>query len=461
MRQSTSLRTQLTAWFTILLVSFGLMGGLGAYIAAQQDPDNFLDDQMREIALDVVGSADDLAQMPAPPLETDDMIVVQAWNADGHLLKSFPPEVDLPRQRETGFASFDTPEGGWRSYTWVLDDGTVQVSQRTVVRRELALKAALPAIITCLLLVPMSWLLVRWVVGRILGPLDGLTRQLLTRQPDSTQRLAALDVPGEIVPLVGAMDEALGRVRDTLAAQRRFVSHAAHQLRTPLTALRIQARNLRQLSNGAVVLEILDDLDLGIRRMSALTGQLLTLARAEAPLPAEAPALVLLADVLQEAIAGIIPFAQSRDITLAPLPLSLIQIPAERHDVVMLLSNLLDNAVRYTPAGGQVEFATQSAENRVMVEIADTGPGIPDEMLTRVFDPFVRGAHEQDGTGLGLSIVKALAIRIGAQVSLQNKPDGHGLVVRVALPACPEPDVSDRHAGDAPYRNGRAPGSKT
>jgi two-component system OmpR family sensor kinase len=429
-----SLRFRLTAWFTVLLISFGLMGGLGAYFAAQHDPENLLDNQMREIALDVVGSADDLAQVPAPPIEADDMIVVQAWDANGQLLKSFPPGFDLPRQRDTGFADFDTPMGQWRSYTWNLDDGSVQVSQRAVVRRELALMAALPATITSLLLVPMSWLLVRWVVGRILNPIDGLTRQLQTRQPDSTQRLAAMDVPSEIVPLVDAMDEALGRVRDTLGAQRRFVSHAAHQLRTPLTALRLQVRNLRQLSLSDVASDVLDDMDLGIRRMSTLTGQLLTLARAEAPSPAEPSALVLLTDVLQEVIAGVIPLARSKDITLVSTPSPVIQIPVEQHDSVMLLSNLLDNAVRYTPPGGKVEVATRSVGNGVRVEIADTGGGIPDEMLRRVFDAFVRGGHEQDGTGLGLSIVKALANRLGAQVSLRNKPHGCGLVAWVDFP---------------------------
>jgi two-component system OmpR family sensor kinase len=439
MKRPSSLRSRLTVWFTLLLISFGLMGGLGAYIAAQQDPDNFLDNQMREIALDVVGSVDDFAQMPPPPLRTSDMIVVQAWDPDGRLLRSFPPGFNLPRQSKTGFANFETPEGGWRSYTWVLDDGTVQVSQRALVRRKLALKAALPAIITTFLLVPMSWLLVRWLVGRILSPVDHLADRLLARQPDGIQQLTAPDIPREIVPLVGAMNEALARVRDTLAAQRRFVSNAAHQLRTPLTALRIQMRNLRQLSNGAAAVEVLDEMELGIRRMSALTGQLLALARVETLPPAEAAQPASLPDVLQEALAGVVPLAQSKDITLTAEPIPLLRIRAEPHDLVMLFSNLLDNAIRYTLPGGQVEIGLRPYGRNVTVEIADTGPGIPDGMLARVFDPFVRGSHEQEGTGLGLSIVKALAARIGAQVWLSNRQDGSGLVAWVELPIIQEP----------------------
>ncbi|WP_445504462.1 ATP-binding protein [Microvirga sp. G4-2] len=433
MIRRSSLRKQLTMWFTILLISFGLLGGMGAYIAAQQDPDNFLDDQMRGIAIDVVGSVDDLAQMPAPPLDAADMIVVQAWDSEGRLLKSFPPNIDLPRQSRTGFADFTTSDGGWRSYTWVLDDGTVQVSQHARVRRELALKAALPAIITTFLLVPISWLLVRWVVGRILSPVDHLTHQLLARQPDSTQQLSTPDIPGEIAPLVAAMNEALSRVRTMLATQRQFVSNAAHQLRTPLTALRIQVRNLQRSSSRAGADDILHEMELGILRMSGLTSQLLALARAETLPPLDASQPVLLAEVLQEAIAGVIPLAQGKSITLSSMEMAPIWIKAERDDLVMLFSNLLDNAIRYTPHGGRVDLSFQVDAQRVVVEIADTGPGIPDDLLARVFDPFVRGSNEQDGTGLGLSIVKALAARVGAQVSLFNRNGRSGLVARVEL----------------------------
>lgn len=433
MTRSSSLRRQLTTWFTILLISFGLMGGVGAYIVAQKDPDNFLDDQMREIALDVVGSVDDLAQMPAPPLDASDMIVVQAWDANGRLLKSFPPNFDLPRQSKTGFANFKTSKGDWRSYAWVLDDGTVQVSQQAQARRELAFKAALPALVTTFLLIPISWLLVRWVVGRILSPVDHLTHQLLVRRPDSPQQLSSPDIPGEIAPLVSAMNEALSRVGAMLTTQRQFVSNAAHQLRTPLTALRIQVRNLRHMPDSAGANDILNEMELGILRMSGLTSQLLALARAETLPPHEVSQSASLADILREAIGGVITLAHGKEIMLSSAEIEPVPIRADRHDLVMLFSNLLDNAIRYTPRGGHVDLSFHAGTQDVTVEIADTGPGIPDELLARVFDPFVRGNTEQEGTGLGLSIVKALAARAGAQVSLFNKSEGRGLVARVQL----------------------------
>ncbi|WP_243371380.1 ATP-binding protein [Microvirga solisilvae] len=433
MKQRHSLRRQLTLWFTILLISFGLLGGVGAYIVAQQDPDNFLDNQMREIAVDIVGSVDDLAQMPAPPLDESDMIVVQAWDPEGRLLKSFPQDFDLPRQRRTGFSNFATPKGSWRSYTWVLDDGTVQVSQQTRVRRELALKAALPALITTFLLIPISWLLVRWVVGRILSPVDLLAHQLLSRRPDSTQVLSSPDIPGEIAPLVAAMNEALSRVRAMVATQKQFVSNAAHQLRTPLTALRIQVRNLRHASRHAASDDILNEMETGILRMSGLTSQLLALARAETLPPSEVSQTLPLADALQEAIAGVIALAQSKGITLSLTEMAPGSVKADPHDLVMLLSNLLDNAIRYTPTNGRVDLSSHVKGSTVIVEIADTGPGIPDDFIARVFDPFVRADKQQEGTGLGLSIVKALALRIGAKVTLDNRGGG-GLVARVELP---------------------------
>lgn len=444
MKRHGSLRGRLTAWFTLLLISFGLMGGLGAYIVAQQDPDNFLDNQMREIALDVVGSVDDFAQMPAPPLRAADMIVVQVWDPDGVLLKSFPPGYDLPPQPKTGFSSFETPEGGWRSYTWVLDDATVQVSQRSIVRRRLALKAALPALVTTFLLIPMSWLLVRWLVGRILSPVDHLAEQLRERSPESMRQLAAPDAPGEIQPLVGAMNEALARVRDMVAAQRRFVSNAAHQLRTPLTALKIQLRNLRQ-SADVETGELLDEMDHAVQRMSTLTSQLLALARAETSPLAESSQSASLPDILQDAIACVLPLADSKGIALASAAIPPVRIGAERHDLAMMLSNLLDNAIRYTPAGGRVEIALRRSPHGVTVEIADTGPGLSEEMLDRVFDPFVRADHEQEGTGLGLSIVKALAVRTGARVRLVNRQGRSGLVASLELPVVPEAASHARH----------------
>ncbi|MGO4525922.1 sensor histidine kinase [Microvirga sp. 2MCAF35] len=444
MKRRKSLRTRLTVWFTALLILFGLLGGLGAYIAAQQDPANLLDDQMREIAFNVVSSVDDLAQMPAPPLEAEDMLVVQAWDADGHLLKSFPSGFDLPRQAQTGFSNFNAPSGQWRSYTWVLDDGTIQVSQRASVRRELALMAALPAIVTTLLLIPISALLVRWLVGRILAPVDELARQLMARQPDSTQQLALSDVPGEIVPLIQAMNKALERVADMLASQRRFVSNAAHQLRTPLTALRIQARNLRHASNPGAAAEVLDDMDLGFRRMSILTSQLLALARAEAPSAAEIPQPVDLADVLREALRGVAPLAESKPVTLELAALPSVHVCAERHDLETIVSNLLDNAIRYTPPGGRIVVTAHCTAGRAEIEIADSGPGLPDDLLERVCDPFVRGSHEQEGTGLGLSIVKALVFRAGGRLSLRNRPDRSGLIAKVDLPAFPMSRGSDR-----------------
>ncbi|WP_114942981.1 sensor histidine kinase [Microvirga calopogonii] len=444
MKRRNSLRTRLTVWFTALLILVGLLGGVGAYIAAQQDPDNLLDDQMREIAFNVVSSVDDLAQMPAPPLEAEDMLVVQAWDEDGHLLKSFPPGIDLPRQAQTGFSNFNAPSGQWRSYTWVLDDGTVQVSQRSSVRRELALMAALPAIIITLLLIPISALLVRWLVGRILAPVDELALQLMARQPDSTQQLALADVPGEIVPLIQAMNKALVRVADMLASQRRFVSNAAHQLRTPLTALRIQASNLRHTTSPGVTAEILDDMDLGFRRMSSLTSQLLALARAEAPSAAETPQPVDLADVLRDALRGVAPLAESKPVTLATADLPSVPVRAERHDLETIFSNLLDNAIRYTPPGGRIVVTAQCTAGRAEVEIADTGPGLPTDLLERVCDPFVRGNHEQEGTGLGLSIVKALTFRAGGRLSLCNRPDRSGLIAKVDLPLFPLSHGSDR-----------------
>jgi two-component system OmpR family sensor kinase len=428
-----SLRTRLTIWFTGVLVTVALLGGGSAYILVRHDPDRFLDDQLRQVALNVGDPAGNPEQAPDPSLDPSDILVVQTWDGNGSSLRSAPPELSLPRQPVTGFSDLSTKTDQWRTYTAVTGNGTLQVSQRAAVRRELALEAALPSVITVAALIPLSWLLVSWLVGRILMPLEELARQLSARQPDNTQFLAVHDMPEEIVPLVKAINTALDRLRDALMSQRRFVSDAAHQLRTPVTALRLQVRNLKR-SPETDDSEILDDMDLGLQRMSALTGQLLALARAEASATPALQQQFPVRDALDQAVSAVRPLAQRKSVAIECASSPDLQVRADRHDLIMLFCNVIDNAVRYTPVGGRVELSVHASDELVTVTVVDSGPGLPEDMLVRVFDRFVRQAEDGDGTGLGLSIAKAIADRTGARVWLRNRIDRSGLIARVEIP---------------------------
>jgi two-component system OmpR family sensor kinase len=434
MTGTISLRGRLTLWFTLLLVAMGLIGASAAYLITRHDPDHFLDDQLRQIALNLgnpIGIAVDSARAGLDP---SDVVAVQVWDAAGRMLRATPPGIVLPRQAATGFSELTGAGERWRTYTLAGPRRTVQVSQRLAVIEEIALGAAWKTLAPVLLLIPLSWLLVRLLVGHILQPLYALARELEDRAPDARAPLATHGIPSEVAPLVAAVNAALARLAEALALQRRFVSDAAHQLRTPLTALRLQIGNLKRAGTEHDR-DLLDDIEQGLKRMSALTAQLLALARAEA---ASAPVETGGADLsaaIGEAIATAAPLAAARKIAIAAAPEADIEVAAAPHELAVLFTNLIDNAVRYTTAGGRVEIRVEPGGEIVAVEISDTGPGLPEHMLGRVFEPFTRHTEGGEGTGLGLAIVRAIADRIGARVSLRNRIGTNGLIARVELMA--------------------------
>lgn len=434
MTGTVSLRGRLTLWFTMLLAAMGLISGIAAYLITRHDPDRFVDDQLRQIAAQTGDPTGVAAQPARAGLDPSDIIAVQVWDAAGRLLRATPPGIALPRQTATGFSEPASAGERWRTYTLASPERTVQVSQRLAVVQEIALGAAWQAIAPVLLLIPLSWLLVQLLVGRILRPLDTLARDLEDWAPDARAPLAANGIPREVAPLVAAVNATLARLAEALALQRRFVSDAAHQLRTPLTALRLQVGNLKR-AGAQHDPGLLDDMEQGLKRMSALTAQLLALARTEAASGSAEPSSTDLAAAIDEAIAATTPLAAARKVAISGAPKTVIEVAAAPYELAVLFTNLIDNAVRYTPAGGRVEIRIEPGGDTVAVEICDTGPGLPEEMLARVFERFTRHTEDGEGTGLGLAIVRAIADRIGGRVSLRNRTGARGLVARVELQA--------------------------
>ena len=444
MIRMTSLRGQLTLWFTTLLVAMGLIGGIAAYLITRHDPDRFVDDQLRQIAFQI-GDPTGAAAPPARTgLDPSDIIAVQVWDTAGHLLRSTPPGISLVRQVATGFSEPVSAGERWRTYTHAGPERTVQVSQRLAVVQEIALGAAWQATAPVLMLIPLSWLLVQLLVGRILRPLDALARDLEGWAPDARAPITANGIPREVAPLVAAVNTTLARLAEALALQRRFVSDAAHQLRTPLTALRLQVGNIKR-AGAQHEPGLLADMEQGLKRMSALTAQLLALARAEATSAVAAPGSADLAAAIAEAIAATAPLAAARKVAISGALKTVIEVAAAPYELAVLFTNLIDNAVRYTPVGGRVEIRVDPGGDTVAVEICDTGPGLPEDMLGRVFERFTRHTEDGEGTGLGLAIVRTMADRMGGRVSLSNRTGAGGLVARVELQANVSP-ARRRHA---------------
>jgi two-component system OmpR family sensor kinase len=297
----------------------------------------------------------------------------------------------------------------------------------------MALRTLLPiaALIPCLLLIAA------FVVAGSLRPMVRLAGDLDLRSADDMTPLPLADTPSELHPFIASINGLLERMKLMMDQQRRFVADAAHELRTPITALSLQAENLDPADLPEQARERLGALKQGMRRTKHLLEQLLALARHEAGPSGEAT-VVPLDQTVKDLVADLVPDAARKGIDLGFQLIEPLATKGEPVMVATMIRNLLDNAVRFTPQGGRVDIGVYREGNEAVVQIEDTGPGIPSGDIDRIFEPFFRGSRPaEDGTGLGLSIVKRIVDRLGGIIVLENISDRapKGLRATVRLPA--------------------------
>ncbi len=284
--------------------------------------------------------------------------------------------------------------------------------------------------LTPLLLLPllMVFMILR-IVRRELAPVKSLAAHLDAQPADRPRALSDTDVPSEIRPFVLAINRLLERVGILMEQQRRFVADAAHELRSPLTALSVQAQNLREATTLEVMRERIEPLQAGIERAHELTEQLLTLARFQAV--AELTTDVDVAELARELIADYLPLAEAKGIDLGLDEITPVRIRAARDSLRLVLRNGLDNALKYTPPGGEVTLRLASDTDGAVIDILDNGPGIPAAERERVFDAFYRPLGTSgEGSGLGLPIAREAAASLGGSLSLLDRAQGPGLRFR-------------------------------
>lgn len=430
----TSLRRTILGWTTALLTIVGLAGGVVSYWLARDEARGFLDGQLRQIALNAGGGLPAPAG-PAVPHDDEDDFVIEIWNGVGEKVHTSHPAIDIPRQPTVGFADLDAAGHAWRVYTSSDGGRTVQVAQRESVRREIAQNAAVQAAAPILVVMPLAWIVIGWALSRFSRQLTELATSIAQRSLDSRDPIPLDGVPGEVSPLVGAMNSLIERLHHTLEQQRRFISDAAHELRTPLTALSLQIENLRRGTACPVADMHLTELEQGRRRASTLVDQLLRIARYDAAPTAGATESVDLLDLLKSCVAEDIVVAESKGVDLGLTETEDASVRGAKLELRVLFANLIDNAVRYTPHGGQVDVSIRRLDGHAVVEISDTGCGLPKDLVPRAFDRFFRAAPPDiEGNGLGLAIVKAVADRHGLTVQLTPR-EGGGLTARVSGPA--------------------------
>jgi two-component system OmpR family sensor kinase len=435
-----SIRRTLLAWLLAGLAIIALTASGATYVAARREIGELLDLQLKQLAYST--RIDDLLRGRRPGFELRSPphavgvteIVTQIWDRDGVLVYWSQPGMGLPVPATEGYSTVSHDGRDWRVYTLVQGTHALQVAQAEDERAAIATQTALRTLVPFVALLPIFGALIWLGVGRGLEPLETMSRAVAKRRPDALAPLGERGLPEELRPLVASLNGLLARLSEALAAQRRFTADAAHELRTPLAALKLQL-DLARRNGGSSNAAALDDVEAGVARASHVVEQLLTLARVEPEALSAQRVDCDLAAIARDAIVARAALAADKSIDLGLARATPATVSGDPASLAILLANLIDNALRYTPRGGRIDVAVDRDDDGATLCVADTGPGIPVDDRERVFDRFVRGAGAQEsGSGLGLSIVKRIADAHRATITLDAPAEGPGLVVRVRFP---------------------------
>jgi two-component system OmpR family sensor kinase len=442
-----SLERHLLAWILGALSVGAAILMFASYVVTLDEMDEMLDESLKQVALAVAGEhrfdaelprvRKSLPQLPDVYEEHGNFdFVVLTWTRSGQLRFVSDSTVDLPFSDVNGVSEITHGGERWHVYTIVDHDGVIQVAQRGSSRRTLAASTASKLLWPLVMLIGLTGVLLVAALRRGLRPLDLATERVSARSASSLDAIDADQVPLEIRPLIASINELMLRLAEAFAAQRRFVADAAHELRSPITALRLQLQMLGRMRDLASVQHATTDLQAAVDRAQRLIEQLLSLSRVEPDAPAERLGEVDLGELVREVVSQQSIAAEEKGIDLGAEVNERICAAGNRHQLEELLDNLVGNAIRYTPPGGTVDVRAVIIDGNPALQVVDSGPGIAESQRERVFDRFyrgeaLRGDMRVSGSGLGLSIVRAIAERHGATVSLHTAPRGQGLEVRV------------------------------
>lgn len=439
-----SLQVYLSCWLAAIVAVAAVLAGVSSFFTAIHEANEYQDAQLRQVAALMDQNA--LSPMaPAMPFANDHemrkrAVVIQLLDRGQARAAAWPGSLSLPDDLPDGFQTLDANGARWRFYVTQLRSGErLAVGQRTAARDELARGSGWRTLVPFMILIPVLIAAIALMIRRGLLPVSRLARGIDARIHHDLRPLDDTQVPREIRPFVASINGLLGRVRESMEMQRRFVADAAHELRSPLAAMSVQLDNVSAAQVSPDAAARLAELRGGLRRTIALAEQLLSLARSQDAAPRPAP-LIDAKAVISRVVEDLLPMAEARSIDLGVQVDDGVRIAATPVDLATLARNLLDNAIRYTPAGGRVDLRLRGDSSGTVLEVEDNGPGIAPAERDRVFDRFYRiVGSRQSGSGLGLSIVAAIVNRWQARIALS---DAHasppvGLKVRIDIPPYP------------------------
>ena len=439
-----SLQYRLSMLLCISVAVLALAAGALSFLFAFDEAIELQDDQLRQMGLLLAKQHQPVANQELkndrPDADPESNIILQVLNAPpGADPLPIPPAV--VRTLKDGIQTADIGADSWRLFVRSLPSGQqVAIAQRTEVRDEIARYSALRTVAPLIILVPILLMLMNRLIRRMFGPMRAMADRVRRQGQNDLAPLPDAALPAEIRPFVAAINALFARISETLSAQRRFIADAAHELRSPLTALSLQAERLQRVDMPGPAAERLDYLRAGIERTRSLLEQLLALARLQEGSQGQKmqAAPVSVHAVFQNVLEQLMPLADAKHLDIGVVGSGDGEIIALGVELETMIKNLVDNAIRYTPEQGRIDLSVAEQQDGVTICISDTGPGISEAQRQRVFDPFYRVMGSgQPGSGLGLSIVKTIADKLGATITLKDvqAQAPNGLRVEIFCPS--------------------------
>ena len=426
-----SLQVRISIALILMFLPLSIIAGAFSYYQTYHEAEELQDDLLRQTAAYINPKTTDYTQ-----IGSENHILIQTFGQED--------TVPLSDTLGEGFHTIkgsvdddddDDDDDEYRAYIRQTPQGKIAVLQETEYRDDLAATAAYQSVLPLLIALPLMILLTVWITYRAMRPVKTLSASLGKRRSDDLSPLDGEGVPSEIQGFVTAINQLLQRTGENIRRQQRFIADAAHELRSPLTALSLQAERLTKLPQSDEAREQTGLILQSIQRNRHLLEQLLTHARAQGSETQRNLTDISLQAQFRRVLQELMPLALNKQQDIGVAVENDLRIRADDTEIYTLIKTFTDNAIRYTPAGGRIDIGFSETPTTLTIWVEDDGPGIPAAERSRVTDAFYRIlGKEQQGTGLGLSIADAIAKRYGGKLILADSRNfAHGLLIQAEL----------------------------
>ncbi len=427
-----SIQFRLSFWIALVICLMAVVSVMISYFNALGEAKEIQDEGLKQISLLV---KQDQIELPLNKTsgKASKIIIQPIPNTKQKGASTPTGYLPLPDNLPDGFHTLTIGKLSYRVFKLTLpNQNSIAISQPTVLRDEAAVTAAISAALPMLLLLPILIAAAYFLVRNAFKPIVLLSDEIHQRTAQDLMPFTNVAVPIEIRPLIAAINQLFHKVSLSVASQKRFIAYAAHELRSPLTALSLQSERLAATKMSDAAHERLFSLRKGIERISMLLEQLLSFAKSQKVIQHE-ESYISVHHTFVNILEDLMPLAEAKNINIGIQSKQDVTLKINESDLVSIIKNLVDNAIRYTPEGGQIDLSVMSVADNVILEIEDSGYGIPEKERERVFDAFYRIlGSESQGSGLGLSIIENILNRIGGSIMLLDSDHfPSGLKVRV------------------------------